>query len=116
MANQTLDLPNKKYFTIGEVSSICNAKPHVLRYWEKEFHQLQPIKRRGNRRFYQRKDLLFIAKLQDLLYKKGFTISGAKQFLEKNRQDQLLGQSQFLKILLSDLNDLKGIINKNIKN
>jgi DNA-binding transcriptional MerR regulator len=74
-------IPGKHYFTIGEVSELCTVKPHVLRYWEQEFPQLRPIKRRGNRRYYQRQDVILIRQIRSLLYEDGFTIGGAKQFL-----------------------------------
>jgi DNA-binding transcriptional MerR regulator len=72
-------IPGKRYFTIGEVSELCAVKPHVLRYWEQEFPQLAPVKRRGNRRYYQRQDVLMIREIRALLYEQGFTIGGARQ-------------------------------------
>ena len=81
--NELASLPDKKYFSIGEVSTICNIKPHVLRYWESEFPQLSPRKRKGNRRYYQSDDLLLVQKIKFLLYEKGFTINGAKQSLRE---------------------------------
>ncbi len=72
-------IPGKRYFTIGEVSELCAVKPHVLRYWEQEFPQLKPVKRRGNRRYYQRQDVLTIRQIRSLLYDQGFTIGGARQ-------------------------------------
>lgn len=72
-------IPGKRYFTIGEVSELCAVKPHVLRYWEQEFPQLNPVKRRGNRRYYQREDVLTIRQIRSLLYDQGFTIGGARQ-------------------------------------
>lgn|SRR3990167_2541229 len=75
-------IPDKRYFTIGEVSELCAVKPHVLRYWEQEFSPLRPSKRKGSRRYYQRKDILIIRKIRELLYDKGFTISGARQQLK----------------------------------
>ena len=74
-------IPGKRYFTIGEVSDLCAVKPHVLRYWEQEFPQLKPVKRRGNRRYYQRQDVLIIRQIRSLLYDDGFTIGGARQRL-----------------------------------
>lgn len=74
-------IPDKLYFSIGEVADLCALKPHVLRYWEQEFPQLSPSKRRGNRRYYQRKDLLLVRQIKSLLYKKGYTIEGARQHL-----------------------------------
>src|SRR5438477_3759804 len=75
-------IPAKRYFTIGEVSELCAVKPHVLRYWEQEFTQLKPVKRRGNRRYYQHHEVLLIRRIRDLLYEQGFTISGARHRLE----------------------------------
>ncbi|MCK9505053.1 MAG: MerR family transcriptional regulator [Porticoccaceae bacterium] len=74
-------IPGKRYFTIGEVSDLCDVKPHVLRYWEQEFPMLSPVKRRGNRRYYQRQDVLLIRQIRSLLYEQGFTIGGARQRL-----------------------------------
>lgn len=74
-------IPSKRYFTIGEVSDLCAVKPHVLRYWEQEFPQLKPVKRRGNRRYYQRHDVVLIRQIRNLLYVEGFTISGARNKL-----------------------------------
>ena len=79
-------IPAKRYFTIGEVSELCGVKPHVLRYWEQEFTQLKPVKRRGNRRYYQHHEVLLIRRIRELLYEQGFTISGAR-----NRLDEGLG-------------------------
>lgn len=75
-------IPAKRYFTIGEVSELCGVKPHVLRYWEQEFTQLKPVKRRGNRRYYQHHEVLLIRRIRELLYEQGFTISGARHRLE----------------------------------
>lgn len=80
-------IPAKRYFTIGEVSELCGVKPHVLRYWEQEFTQLKPVKRRGNRRYYQHHEVLLIRRIRELLYEQGFTISGAR-----NRLDGRSGQ------------------------
>ena len=76
-------IPAKRYFTIGEVSELCGVKPHVLRYWEQEFTQLRPMKRRGNRRYYQHHEVLMIRRIRDLLYDQGFTISGARNKLQE---------------------------------
>ena len=76
------EIPNKRYFIIGEVGELCNVKPHVLRYWEQEFPQLSPVKRRGNRRYYQRDDVLMIRRIRSLLYEQGYTISGARLQLQ----------------------------------
>ena len=80
-------IPAKRYFTIGEVSELCGVKPHVLRYWEQEFTQLKPVKRRGNRRYYQHHEVLLIRRIRDLLYDQGFTISGAR-----NRLDEIVAE------------------------
>lgn len=82
-------IPAKRYFTIGEVSDLCGVKPHVLRYWEQEFTQLKPVKRRGNRRYYQHHEVLLIRRIRELLYEQGFTISGAR-----NRLDGRIGQME----------------------
>lgn len=79
--DQLPPIPGKRYFTIGEVSDLCEVKPHVLRYWEQEFPMLDPVKRRGNRRYYQRQDVLLIRQIRSLLYDQGFTIGGARQRL-----------------------------------
>jgi DNA-binding transcriptional MerR regulator len=80
--SQLPPIPAKRYFTIGEVSELCGVKPHVLRYWEQEFTQLKPVKRRGNRRYYQHHEVLLIRKIRELLYEQGFTISGARNRLD----------------------------------
>src|ERR671925_1635629 len=80
-------IPAKRYFTIGEVSDLCGVKPHVLRYWEQEFTQLKPVKRRGNRRYYQHHEVLLIRRIRQLLYEEGFTISGARNRLDNARLD-----------------------------
>ncbi|MFO1321791.1 MAG: MerR family transcriptional regulator [Burkholderiales bacterium] len=80
-------IPAKRYFTIGEVSELCGVKPHVLRYWEQEFTQLKPVKRRGNRRYYQHHEVLLIRRIRELLYEEGFTISGARHRLAQNFED-----------------------------
>jgi DNA-binding transcriptional MerR regulator len=83
-------IPAKRYFTIGEVSELCGVKPHVLRYWEQEFTQLKPVKRRGNRRYYQHHEVLLIRRIRELLYEQGFTISGARNKLD-SRASALAG-------------------------
>ena len=80
-------IPAKRYFTIGEVSELCGVKPHALRYWEQEFTQLKPVKRRGNRRYYQHHEVLLIRRIRELLYEEGFTISGARNRLDNARLD-----------------------------
>jgi DNA-binding transcriptional MerR regulator len=87
-------IPGKRYFTIGEVSDLCAVKPHVLRYWEQEFPQLKPVKRRGNRRYYQRQDVLIIRQIRSLLYDEGFTIGGARQRLTGEEAKSDVTQSQ----------------------
>jgi DNA-binding transcriptional MerR regulator len=82
-------IPAKRYFTIGEVSELCGVKPHVLRYWEQEFTQLKPVKRRGNRRYYQHHEVLLVRRIRDLLYEQGFTISGARHRLEEAGERQM---------------------------
>ena len=81
-------IPAKRYFTIGEVSELCGVKPHVLRYWEQEFTQLKPVKRRGNRRYYQHHEVLLIRRIRELLYEQGFTISGARNRLDEAIRDR----------------------------
>jgi len=81
-------IPAKRYFTIGEVSELCGVKPHVLRYWEQEFTQLKPVKRRGNRRYYQHHEVLLIRRIRELLYEQGFTISGARNRLDEQARDK----------------------------
>jgi DNA-binding transcriptional MerR regulator len=81
-------IPAKRYFTIGEVGELCGVKPHVLRYWEQEFTQLRPMKRRGNRRYYQHHEVLMIRRIRDLLYDQGFTISGARNQLQEMAQSE----------------------------
>ena len=79
-------IPAKRYFTIGEVSELCGVKPHVLRYWEQEFTQLKPVKRRGNRRYYQHHEVLLVRRIRELLYEQGFTINGARIRLDENER------------------------------
>ena len=87
-------IPGKRYFTIGEVSDLCAVKPHVLRYWEQEFPQLKPVKRRGNRRYYQRHDVMMIRQIRSLLYEQGYTIGGARQMLEGEEAREDINRSQ----------------------
>jgi DNA-binding transcriptional MerR regulator len=87
-------IPGKRYFTIGEVSGLCKVKPHVLRYWEQEFPQLKPLKRRGNRRYYQRHDVMVIRQIRSLLYEQGFTIGGARNKLTGQEARSDVTQSQ----------------------
>ncbi|CAD7854183.1 MAG: Transcriptional regulator PA2737, MerR family [Olavius algarvensis Gamma 1 endosymbiont] len=92
-SNQLPPIPGKRYFTIGEVSELCGVKPHVLRYWEQEFPQLKPVKRRGNRRYYQPQDVLMVRQIRSLLYEQGFTIGGARQQLSGKTTQQDISQS-----------------------
>ncbi len=93
--NELPAIPGKRYFTIGEVSELCAVKPHVLRYWEQEFPQLKPVKRRGNRRYYQREDVLTIRQIRSLLYEQGYTIGGARQRMtDEGGEDALAGENQ----------------------
>lgn len=86
--NELPPIPGKRYFTIGEVSELCAVKPHVLRYWEQEFPQLKPVKRRGNRRYYQRQDVVMIRDIRSLLYEQGYTIGGARLQLSGNQTNK----------------------------
>lgn len=96
-------IPGKRYFTIGEVSDLCDVKPHVLRYWEQEFPQLKPVKRRGNRRYYQRQDVLTIRQIRSLLYDHGFTIGGARGRLSEGAETQSPADSEQFKKLVRDM-------------
>ncbi|MBA3755427.1 MAG: MerR family transcriptional regulator [Nitrosomonas sp.] len=89
-SNTLLPIPVKRYFTIGEVGTLCGVKPHVLRYWEQEFTQLKPVKRRGNRRYYQHQEVLLIRRIRELLYDQGFTISGARNRLDHSEDISVL--------------------------
>ncbi len=103
-------IPAKRYFTIGEVSELCGVKPHVLRYWEQEFTQLKPVKRRGNRRYYQHHEVLLVRRIRELLYSQGFTISGARNRLDEiDKQDDpvALTPEELRKTLLSIAEMLK---------
>jgi DNA-binding transcriptional MerR regulator len=106
-------IPGKRYFTIGEVSDLCAVKPHVLRYWEQEFPQLKPVKRRGNRRYYQRQDVLVIRQIRGLLYDQGFTIGGARQRLEgeEARDDQSQSQ-QIVRQLRTELEEVLRLLRR----
>ena len=102
-------IPAKRYFTIGEVSDLCGVKPYVLRYWEQEFTQLKPMKRRGNRRYYQHHEVLLIRRIRDLLYEQGFTISGARNRLTESghgRAPPEAGQSEAIDVDAVDLDDV----------
>jgi DNA-binding transcriptional MerR regulator len=106
-------IPGKRYFTIGEVSDLCAVKPHVLRYWEQEFPQLKPLKRRGNRRYYQRHDVILIRQIRSLLYEQGFTIGGARLRLSGDEAKDDSNQSQqIIKQLRSELEDVLDILRR----
>ena len=99
-------IPPKRYFTIGEVGELCAVKPHVLRYWEQEFSQLSPVKRRGNRRYYQHHEVLMIRRIRDLLYEQGFTISGARNKLQELVQQER-DKKRAGEVMLQGLDDLE---------
>lgn len=105
-------IPDKLYFTIGEVAGLCDIKPHVLRYWEQEFEQLSPSKRRGNRRYYQRKDVVVVVQIKELLYHKGFTIEGARAQLQQSEIDDVIKvtSSEPLQQVLGELEQLLVIL------
>ena len=106
-------IPGKRYFTIGEVSDLCGVKPHVLRYWEQEFPQLAPLKRRGNRRYYQRQDVMLIRQIRSLLYEHGFTIGGARQRLSGEEARLDINQSrQIIHQLRVELEDVLLILKR----
>ncbi len=117
--NELPAIPGKRYFTIGEVSDLCGVKSHVLRYWEQEFPNLKPMKRRGNRRYYQRQDVLLIRQIRSLLYDSGYTISGARQKLNGEEAGEDHAQTNLLvKQLIGELEDIlhtiKGISVKSV--
>ena len=106
-------IPGTRYFTIGEVSELCAVKPHVLRYWEQEFPQLKPLKRRGNRRYYQRQDVILIRQIRSLLYEHGFTIGGARHRLSGEEAKSDLSQSQqIVRQLRSELEEVLEILKR----
>ena len=109
--NELPVIPGKRYFTIGEVSDLCEVKPHVLRYWEQEFPQLKPVKRRGNRRYYQRQDVIMIRQIRSLLYEQGFTIGGARQKMSGNEAKDDSSQSQqIIRQVRTELEELLHIL------
>jgi DNA-binding transcriptional MerR regulator len=106
-------IPGKRYFTIGEVSELCGVKPHVLRYWEQEFPQLKPVKRRGNRRYYQRHDVIMIRQIRSLLYEQGFTIGGARQRLSGDQAKEDVTQSlQIIRQMRMELEELLQLLRR----
>ena len=105
------EIPGKRYFTIGEVSELCLVKPHVLRYWEQEFPQLTPVKRRGNRRYYQRGDVQIIRSIRELLYEHGFTIGGARQKLDQNDSgDSTPENKQAVQQIIGELEEVLALL------
>lgn len=106
--DQLPPIPGKRYFTIGEVSDLCDVKPHVLRYWEQEFPNLNPVKRRGNRRYYQRGDVLLIRQIRALLYDQGYTIGGARQRLSGDEAKD--DSSQFRQLVSQTIRELEDIL------
>lgn len=107
-------IPGKRYFTIGEVSELCSVKPHVLRYWEQEFPQLKPVKRRGNRRYYQRQDVLLIRQIRGLLYDQGFTIGGARQRMEgEDVADDSSQYKQMIRQMIAELEEVLIVLRTN---
>lgn len=101
-------IPGKRYFTIGEVSELCAVKPHVLRYWEQEFPQLNPVKRRGNRRYYQRQDVMTIRQIRSLLYDQGFTIGGAR--LQMSSESTQVDNNQFNQLVAQMIGELEQVL------
>jgi len=110
--NELPVIPGKRYFTIGEVSELCGVKPHVLRYWEQEFSQLKPVKRRGNRRYYQRHDVVLIREIRGLLYEQGFTIGGARQRLENESKPEATqdDKKQIIHEMLAELAEIRALL------
>lgn len=104
------EIPSKRYFTIGEVSELCAVKPHVLRYWEQEFPQLKPVKRRGNRRYYQHQDVILIRQIRALLYDKGYTIGGARQRMTDETEVQVESLQPVIQQMISELEDILVIL------
>ena len=106
-------IPAKRYFTIGEVGELCDVKPHVLRYWEQEFEQLKPVKRRGNRRYYQRGDVIMIRQIRSLLYEQGFTIGGARQQLQgEGASDDVNRSQQIIRQVRSELEQVLHVLKR----
>jgi len=111
--NELPVIPSKRYFTIGEVSDLCGVKPHVLRYWEQEFTLLKPVKRRGNRRYYQRHDVILIRQIRSLLYDQGFTIGGARQQLSgEHAKEDVTQSNQLVKQIKTELEEILHILKK----
>lgn len=109
--NELPPIPGKRYFTIGEVSDLCHVKPHVLRYWEQEFSQLKPVKRRGNRRYYQRQDVIMIRQIRSLLYEQGFTIGGARQRLSSvETKEDSIQSKQIIRQIRLELEEIMDLL------
>ncbi len=106
--NELPPIPGKRYFTIGEVSELCTVKPHVLRYWEQEFPQLKPVKRRGNRRYYQRQDVIMIRQIRSLLYDQGYTIGGAR--LQMSGESTKGDESQYKQLIRQTVSELEDVL------
>lgn len=109
-SNTLPEIPGKRYFTIGEVSDLCAVKPHVLRYWEQEFPQLSPVKRRGNRRYYQRQDVLTIRQIRALLYEQGYTICGAR--LQLTADTEAAMSPDCLRQIIADLEEILNLVQR----
>jgi DNA-binding transcriptional MerR regulator len=107
--NELPAIPSKRYFTIGEVSELCGVKPHVLRYWEQEFPTLKPVKRRGNRRYYQRQDVVLIRQIRSLLYEQGYTIGGARQKMAGTDGEPDAGQ--YVEVIREMRKELEEVLN-----
>ncbi|MFT5579566.1 MAG: DNA-binding transcriptional MerR regulator [Paraglaciecola psychrophila] len=104
-------IPGKRYFTIGEVSELCAVKPHVLRYWEQEFPNLKPVKRRGNRRYYQREDVILIRQIRSLLYDQGYTIGGARQRMNGDDKDESsVEYKEMLRQMIGELEEILEVL------
>ena len=110
--NNSIEIPNKRYFTIGEVSKITHIKTHILRYWEKEFESLEPAKRRGNRSYYTQSDILTILKINELISKQGFTIEGAKQKISSLAPEEHDSENKALSLLEKDIQDVINVLDK----
>ncbi|HFQ13951.1 MAG TPA: MerR family transcriptional regulator [Gammaproteobacteria bacterium] len=112
--NELPPIPGKRYFTIGEVSELCNVKPHVLRYWEQEFPQLKPVKRRGNRRYYQRQDVMMIRQIRVLLYEQGYTIGGARLQLSESdeNKDNPKNSKETLQAIRRELEEIRDLLSR----
>jgi DNA-binding transcriptional MerR regulator len=108
--NELPPIPDKRYFTIGEVSDLCGVKPHVLRYWEQEFTELNPVKRRGNRRYYQCHEVLIIRQIKSLLYEQGYTIGGAKVLIMSGNSKEQSTRTKEIQLMLIELEDIVNLL------